>query len=166
MGLSGGTPFFCTSSFICFLLFLIPQHLLTQLFQIELMVRLHVVEAHTVYTNHSRLRNKGVRIDFVNQLEDEVRLALFGYAEYHLYVLLGIEAVAVEHRAATVGYLVYRLAYLLILVGDDKELNALAQRVDQMVDYKRDDKQQYVAIEHLLPVAQHHIRRGDDGEVA
>ena len=103
------------------------------------MVRLHVVEASSVHSYHSRLRHKGMRVNFVNKLEDEVRLTLFGYAEYHLYILLGIETIAVEHRAATVGYLVYRLAYLLILVGDDEELNALAQRVDQMVDYKRDD---------------------------
>ena len=109
------------------MLFLILPHLLAKLLQIELVVRLHVVEATSVHSYHSRLRNKGVRIDFVDKLEDEIRLALFGYAEYHLYVLLGIETVAVEHRAATVGYLVYRLAYLLILVGDDKELHALAQ---------------------------------------
>ena len=130
------------------------------------MVRLHVVEARSVHSYHSRLRHKGMRVDFIDKLEDEVRLTLFGYAEYHLYVFLCIETVAIEHRATAVGYLIDGLANLLILVGDDEKLHTSAQRVDQMVDYKRDDKQQDVAVEHLFPIAQHHIRRGDDGEVA
>ena len=148
------------------MLFLILPHLLAKLLQIELSMCLDVVEASTVHTHHSRLSHKCVGVNLVDKLEDEVRLALFGYTEYHLYVFLCIETVAIEHRATAGGYLVDSLAYLLILVGDDEELHASTQRVYQMVDYKRDDKQQYVAVEHLLPVAQHHIRRSDDGEVA
>ena len=111
------------------MLFLILPHLLAKLLQIELSMCLDVVEASTVHTHHSRLSHKCVGVNLVDKLEDEVRLALFGYTEYHLYVLLGIEAVAVEHRAATVGYLVDRLAYHMILVGHDKSLPASPQRV-------------------------------------
>mgnify|MGYP006887193622 CR=1 FL=1 len=135
-----------------FLLFFILPHLLAQLLQIELSMCLDVVEASTVHTHHSRLSHKCVGVNLVDKLEDEVRLALFGYTEYHLYVFLCIETVAIEHRATAVGYLVYRLAYLLILVGYDEELHTSAQRVYQMIDYKRYYKQQNVAVEHLLPL--------------
>ena len=52
------------SASIC--LFLILNHFLAKLFQIDFAVRLHVVEARTVYTNHSRLSHKSVGVNFVD----------------------------------------------------------------------------------------------------
>ena len=87
---------------------------------------LDVVEALSVDTDDSRLCHEGVRVYFVDKLKDEVRLAFLRYAEDHFFVFLGEEAVAVEHRTAAVGNLVDGFTYLLIFVGDDEELHALA----------------------------------------
>jgi len=125
-----------------------------------------MIEALAVDADDGALCHEGLGIDLVDEVEDDRRLALFGEAEEDLDGSLRIEPVAVERGAAAVGDLVDSLADLLPSLGDDKELDGAVEGVDDIVDAERDDEEQHVAVEHLLPVAQHHVARGDDRQVA
>ena len=125
-----------------------------------------MIEALAVDADDGALCHEGLGIDLIDEVEDDGRLTLLRQAEEDLDGPLRIEAVAVERGAATVGDLVDGLTDLLPFLGDDKELDGAVEGVDNIVDAERDDEEEHVAIEHLLPVAQHDIARGDDRQVA
>ena len=63
------------------------------------------------------------------------------------------------------GLTVDALTYFLILVGNDEELHRTASGVHHLVDTESRHVEHHVAVDHLLPVFQHQIRRGDDDHV-
>ena len=127
---------------------------------------LEVVEALAIDADDGALRDEGVRVDLVDELEDEVALAALAEHEEHLHVVAGVEAGGVDDGAAAMALLVDAVAYLLPAVADDEELNGAAHRVDHLVDAEGRDVEHDVAIEHLLEVAQHEVAARDDDDVA
>ena len=55
--------------------------------------------------------------------------------------------------------------YLLVLVGDDEELHRLVHHVHHLVYADGEDKEEYVAVNHFLPIAQGHVAGRDNRNV-
>ena len=127
---------------------------------------LESVETLSVNTGAGTLRYKGVGVYLVDEVENEVALRLLCDAKHHLQLLIGIESVAVERGAASLGNMVDGLAYLVPFGADDEKLYAHAHAVDDIIDKEGKDEQQHVAIEHFLPIVEHQLGGGDDRKVA
>ena len=55
--------------------------------------------------------------------------------------------------------------YLLVLVGDDEELHRLVHHVHHLIYADGEDKEEYVAVNHFLPIAQGHVAGCDNRNV-
>ena len=127
---------------------------------------LELVEAFAIDTNDGTLRDEGMRVNLVDDTEDEVALPALGQHKEHLHFLTGIKTVGIKHSTAAMGLTIDALAYLLIAVGNDEELDGLALGVDHLVDTESRNIEHHIAVDHLLPIAQHQVARGDDEDIA
>ena len=147
----------CYLSALCLLLFLL-------FFLLRLV--LDLVESLAIYADDGTLAHEGVRIDFLYQAEDGLRLTLLGEHEEHLDFLTGIKTGGIHDGHTTVGIRVDALAYLHVLLRDDEELDGTAATVDHLVDAERLDVEHHITVKHFLPVVYDEIAGGNDEDVA
>ena len=125
----------------------------------------NLVESLAIHADDRALRHEGLRVNVLDEPEDDGGFAFLGQYEQHPDLAARIEARCVDDRHATVGELVDMLADLLILVADDEELHRLACAVDYLVQDEAGDEQRHVAIDHLFPIVQYQVAGRDDGQV-
>ena len=95
---------------------------------------LNLIKTLAINTNHGTLTDKGMWIYLADKAENGWSLALLGKHEEHLYILTGIETAGVNHRYSSISIHVDALAYLLILLRDDKELYTSTATVHHLID--------------------------------
>ena len=72
-------------------------------------------------------------VDLLHETENTVRFGTFGQYDDYFFGVFGVPARAVENRYAPVYVMVYAISYLLVFVGEDKELYRLSYTVDNQV---------------------------------
>lgn len=80
-------------------------------------------------------------------------------------MLTGIETGGIYYSYSTIGICIDTLAYLLIFLGNDKELYASATTVDHLVDTESLDIEYYISIEYFLPVVDYKVAGGNDENI-
>ena len=130
------------------------------------MLDFEAVEAFAIDSDDGALGHEGRGVDFVDELEYLGTLAPFGEDEEHLDLLATIESVGIDGGAAPSGVVVDALAYLLVFIGDDEELDAASHVVDHLVDAEGGDVEDDVAIDDAFPILEHEVAGGDDDDVA
>ena len=133
----------------------------------DVLVGFHLesVEAFAVDADDSALGDECLGVELVNDLEDEVALALACEDEEHLRFASAVESGGVDDCASAVGTGVDGVSDVLVAVGDDEELHALSRRVDHLVDNEGRDEEDDVAVDDALPVAEYDVGTGDDEQV-
>ena len=81
-----------------------------------MIILLELIEAQSINSNYRTLRDEGMGIGFLNNLEDALRLIPPCQHKQHLHLLAGIEALAVDDRASPLGILVDEPSDLLMLL--------------------------------------------------
>lgn len=127
---------------------------------------LHSVEAVAVNADDGALRDKGCRVNGVDNLEYFPALALLDEHEKNVCFIARIRAIAFENGASAVMLLVDASGDFVIFLGDDEKLNRAAHGVDYLVEAECRHIEHHIAEDDALPVAQYQITGGDDNDVA
>ena len=120
---------------------------------------LDFVETIAKHSAGERLTHKGIRIDALNDAEDDVGFAFLGQHHEHFAFLLGVPPRAVEHRHPTME-LVDGRGDVVVALREDEELHRLPPLIDHKVEHSRDDDERGVAIEEILQIAVGQEERG------
>ena len=107
---------------------------------------LNLIKALAINTNHGTLTDKGMWIYLADKTEDSWSLALLCQHEQHLHILTGIKTAGIHHRYSPIGISIDALAYLLILLRNDEELDASATTVHHLVDAECLNAKNYITI--------------------
>ena len=79
-----------------------------------------MVEALSINTDDSTLRNESVWVYLVDQLEDDTGFTLLSQYKQHLHFFARIEALSIDNGATTMRFTINTLAYLVIFVRYNK----------------------------------------------
>ena len=107
---------------------------------------LNLIKTLAINTDNGTLTDKGMWIYLADKAENGWSLALLGKHEEHLHILTGIETAGVHHRYSSISIHVDALAYLLILLRNDKELYASSSAVYHLVDAECLNAKNYITI--------------------
>ena len=106
----------------------------------------NLVKTFTIHTDNGTLTDKGMWIYLTDKTEDSRSLALLGQHEQHLHILTGIKTAGIHHRYSPISIYIDALAYLLILLRNDKELYASSSAVYHLVDAECLNAKNYITI--------------------
>ena len=107
---------------------------------------LNLIKTLAINTDNGTLTDKGMWIYLADKAENGWSLALLGKHEEHLDFLTGIKTGGIHYGHTTVGIRVDALAYLLILLRNDKELYASSSAVHHLVDTECLNTKDYITI--------------------
>ncbi len=93
----------------------------------------YLIETFPVNADDIGLGYESMIVDLLHETENTVRFGTFGQYDDYFFGLFGVPARAVENRYAPVYVMVYAIGYLLVFVGEDKELYRLSYTVDNQV---------------------------------
>ena len=92
-------------------------------------------------------------------------MAFVGKYDQYLHVVFTVPADTVEYRYTAMGFFGDAIGNPFIFFGENKELNRLPGAIDNVIQYKPDDKQSYKTKYHTSPVMKYHVAGTDDDEV-
>ena len=107
---------------------------------------LNLIKTLAINTDNGTLTDKGMWIYLADKAENGWSLALLGKHEEHLHILTGIETTGIHHRYSPISIYIDALAYLLILLRNDEELDASATTVHHLVDAECLNAKNYITI--------------------
>lgn len=111
------------------------------------------------------MRDESVRVDTFYQSEDIQRLTPFGQYDQYFYIVFAVPSGTVEHSHPTVCIFDDAVGYLIILLGEDKELDGLTALLIIQSEHDTNDEQGDETEDYPTPVVKHKVTGTDDEHI-